>query len=70
MSRRRVNANFTEQTYSTLEELSAKTGHSMSEVLRDSIAVYKWFIDARAQGLHVLVEGPRGSVRELIDIHG
>lgn len=51
-----------------LENLSATTGVSMSEVLRRSIAMYGWFLETRAQGGHVLVERGNGTVREVISV--
>lgn len=66
--RRRVNVNFSEQAFRTLETLSTQTGHSMSEVLRDSIAFYRWFTEVRAQGGRILVENRDGAQRELISL--
>ena len=65
---RRVNVNFSDQAYKTLERLARDTGKSMSEVLRDSIALKSWFEQTRAAGGHVLVEHPDGKVREVISV--
>ena len=62
---RRVNVNFSDQAYRTLEALATRTGRSMSDVLRDAIQLEKWLADARAQGWHVLLEKD-GRVRELV----
>jgi hypothetical protein len=63
---RRVNVNFSDQAYETLERLAHQTGKSMSDVLRDAIALKAWFEQTRAEGGHVLVERPDGKVREVI----
>lgn len=65
---RRVNVNFSDQAYRTLEALATRTGRSMSDVLRDAIALKSWFEQTRAEGGHVLVELPNGKVREVISV--
>lgn len=65
---RRVNVNFSEQAYQTLEALARLTGRSMSDVLRDAIALKSWFERTRAEGGHILVELPDGKVREVISV--
>lgn len=68
VARRRVNVNFSEQAYRALEDLSTHTGKSMSEVLRDAIALKVWFHETLAQGNRVLVEKPNGSIREVLSV--
>ena len=58
---------FSDQAWRTIEDLSARTGHSMAEILRDAVAMYQWSIEVRAQGGHVLVERD-GHVREVISV--
>jgi len=65
---RRVNVNFSDQAYDTLEELARHSGKSMSEVLREAIALKAWFDRERAEGSRILVERPNGQVREVISI--
>jgi hypothetical protein len=65
---RRVNVNFSDQAYQTLERLARSTGKSMSDVLRDAIALKVWFEQTRAEGGHVLVERPDGKIREVISV--
>jgi hypothetical protein len=65
---RRVNVNFSEQAYQTLEDLARRSGKSMSEVLREAIALKAWFDKERADGNRVLVERPNGQVREVISV--
>jgi len=65
---RRVNVNFSERSYHILEQLARATGKSMSDVLRESIALKAWFEQTRAEGGHVLVERADGKVREVISV--
>jgi metal-responsive CopG/Arc/MetJ family transcriptional regulator len=62
----RVNVNFSENAYRTLEDLADRKGKSMSEVLRDAIALEKWFQDTNDEGGKVLVEQEGGRAREVI----
>lgn len=61
----RVNVNFSENAYKTLEDLAQRKGKSMSDVLRDSIALEKWFADTHEEGGKVVVEKD-GRAREVI----
>ncbi|HEX3433825.1 MAG TPA: ribbon-helix-helix protein, CopG family [Solirubrobacteraceae bacterium] len=61
----RVNVNFSETAYRTLEDLAERKGKSMSEVLRDAVTLEKWFQDANDQGGKVLIEQD-GQSREII----
>jgi hypothetical protein len=63
---RRLNVTFSPSAYATLEKLADEKGKSMSEVLRDAIALEKWMTDAAKGGRKILVEHPDGKVRELI----
>ncbi len=65
---RRVNVNFSDQAYETLEELARRSGKSMSDVLREAIALKAWFDRERAEGGRILVERPNGQVREIISV--
>ena len=64
---RRVNVNFSPQAYSALEQLARQKGKTMSEVLRDAIALEQWFETTRQEGGRVLVERD-GEVRELLKV--
>lgn len=66
MPQHRVNVYFSDQAYRTLEEVAAARGMSMSEVLRESVALARWWTETRAQGGRILVERPNGSVREVV----
>ena len=63
---RRVNVNFSDQAYRTLEDVAAMRGLTMSDTLRQAIALFSWYVETKRQGGRVLVERPDGAVRELI----
>jgi hypothetical protein len=63
---RRVNVNFSESAYRTLEELAKEKGKTMSEVLRDAISLEKWVWDVtQKEKGRILVERD-GKVQELL----
>jgi len=64
----RVNVNFSEQAYRTLQDLAAASGKSMSEILREAIALKAWFERERSDGGKILVERSNGQVREVISV--
>jgi hypothetical protein len=61
----RVNVNFTESAYKELTALAERRGKTVSDVLRDAIALEHWFDETRREGSRVLVERD-GNVREII----
>jgi len=64
---RRVNVIFSQSAYEVLEDLARRKGKSLSDTLRDAIALEKWFEDTRSEGGHVLIERD-GRLRELVKI--
>jgi hypothetical protein len=62
----RFNVNFSEGAYRDLNTLAQRKGKSMSEVLRDAIALERWFDETRREGNKVLVEQPDGRIREVV----
>lgn len=64
---RRINVTFSPSAYAVLAEIAQEKGASLSEVLRDAIALEKFFQDTRREGGKILVERD-GSVRELIRV--
>jgi hypothetical protein len=64
----RVNVNFSEEAWGTLDRLAQRSGKSKSDVLREAIALKAWFEQTRDEGGHVLVERPDGRVREVISV--
>lgn len=56
---------FSDQAWRTIEELSRDTGAPMSEIIRRSLSMYRWYTTARAMGQHVLVER-NGATREIV----
>jgi hypothetical protein len=65
---KRFSVNFSQSIYQVLEELAKIRGKSLSETLRDAIALFKWFEDTRQQGAKILVEYPDGKIREIVPI--
>lgn len=63
--RHRINVNFSDSAYQALTEIAEATGKSMSAVLRDAIALEKWFHDLTNRGGRVLVE-ENGRTKEIV----
>jgi hypothetical protein len=61
----RLSVSFSDPIYVALEQLAAEKGVSMSDVLRDAIALEKWFTETQKQGGRILLERD-GQVRELV----
>lgn len=61
----RINVNFAPSAYEDLKRLADERGQTMSEVLRNAIALEKWFLDARDRGERVMLERD-GKVREVV----
>jgi hypothetical protein len=66
-STRRLNVVFSESAYNTIKDLADQSGKTISDVVRDALALQKWFIDVRRKGGRILVE-ERGRVREILNI--
>lgn len=62
----KLNVSFSENAYATLEKLADEKGKSMADVLRDAIALEKWFTDTTKEGNKVLVERRDGKIREVV----
>ena len=62
----RVNVNFSQSAYETLEHLARRKGTTMSEVLRGAIELEKLVQDEREKGSRLLIEGSTGKVREVL----
>lgn len=64
---KRININLDDATYEELQQLAKRKGKTMSQLLRDSLALEKWFLDIRDQGDRILVErSSTGTAREII----
>jgi metal-responsive CopG/Arc/MetJ family transcriptional regulator len=61
----RVNVNFSQNAYDTLEALAERKGKSMSDIVRDAIALEKWFDETYREGGRLLVERD-GETREIV----
>jgi hypothetical protein len=64
---RRLNVVFSDSAYNTLRDLADRNDKTISDVVRDAIALQKWFNDTRRAGGRILVE-ERGRVREILNI--
>ena len=53
---KRININLDDATFEELQQLAIRKGKTMSQLLRDSLALEKWFMDTRDQGDRILVE--------------
>lgn len=62
----RVNVNFSDDAYEALKEIARSRDKSISEVLRDAIALEKWYEDTKRQGGRVIVELDDGRTREIV----
>jgi predicted RNase H-like HicB family nuclease len=67
LDKRPVKVNFSPRAFAVLEELATEQGKTLSEVLRDAIALEKYVADTRREGGRILVER-EGTVRELLRI--
>lgn len=63
---RRVNVYFSDDAYEVLAEIAHRRGKSVSDVIRDAIALEKWYEDTKEEGGRVLVELGDGRVREIV----
>jgi len=61
-----VNVRFSDQAYRTVQDLAARRGVSMGEIMRQAISVYAWAEEERLQGGHILVEKSNGEIRQLL----
>lgn len=62
---REVNFAISERTMAILEELSTKLNKPIGEILRDAIALEKWYEDLRDHDGRILVEQD-GKIREFL----
>jgi predicted transcriptional regulator len=56
----RFTVSFSDEAHRTLEEIARREGKTKVEVLRDSLALEKWFQDTKASGGRILVERQNG----------
>ncbi len=61
-----IRVRFSDDAYKQLEEISERTGKSIPEILRDALALEKWYEDAIRGGHRVLVERDNGQLHELV----
>ena len=65
-STHRVNVNFSDDAYEALKEIARSRDKSISEVLRDAIALEQWYESTKREGGRVIVELEDGRVREVV----
>jgi hypothetical protein len=65
-STHRVNVNFSDDAYQALREIARSRDKSISEVLRDAIALEQWYDSTKREGGRVIVELEDGRVREIV----
>jgi len=68
--KRRVQFEFSEQTYSAIRKLAERTGEtSMAGVIRDALKVYAWLMDEQMAGRKIVsVDSKDESRRELVPL--
>jgi predicted transcriptional regulator len=62
----RVNVNFSDDAYEALREIARSRDKTISEILRDAIALERWYEDTKKEGGRVIVELEDGRVREVV----
>ncbi len=62
----RVNVNFSDDAYETLKEIARNRNKTISEVLRDAIALEQWYEETKREGGRVIVELQDGREREVV----
>jgi metal-responsive CopG/Arc/MetJ family transcriptional regulator len=64
----RFSVSFSDEAYATLEEIARREGKTKVEVLRDALALEKWFQDTKRSGGRVLVERQNGTGSQLREV--
>lgn len=62
---KRINMNLNKKTYDELEKLAEEKGKTISEIIRDALALELWFEETREEGGRILVER-NGKAREIV----
>lgn len=62
----RCNVNFSDQAWGVLNDLAARKGKTLSDVLRDALATEKWLTDLHDSGEKLIVEKRDGTLKELV----
>jgi hypothetical protein len=67
---RKVQFEFTDETYTAINNLADITGaRSMSAVIRDALKTYAWLIDEQRAGRKILSQDPKThETRELVTL--
>jgi metal-responsive CopG/Arc/MetJ family transcriptional regulator len=62
---KRINMNLSQKTYDELAKLANEKGKTLSEIIRDALALELWFEETRKEGGRILVERG-GKAREIV----
>jgi len=62
---KRLNMNLNQKTYNDLEKLAEAKGKTISDLIRDALALELWFEETREEGGRILVER-NGKAREIV----
>jgi hypothetical protein len=62
----RVNVNFSDDAYNALREIASSRDKTISEVLRDAIALEQWYEETKREGGRIIVERQDGREREVV----
>jgi hypothetical protein len=58
---------FGDPAWRTISDISRQRGIPLAEVIREALSTYRWLLEVRSQGGHVLIERD-GKVREVISL--
>lgn len=61
-----MNVYFSEDAYRALEEVTTRSGKSLTDAVAEAIKLSRYVSEIRVQGGHIFVETASGSVRELL----
>lgn len=63
---KRVNVYFSDDIYVELQKMAKERGKTLSDVLRDAVALEKYAADTKREGGRVLLQSRNGETRELL----
>ena len=62
----RFNAEFSDEAHRQLKELARRRNKTMTDVVKEAIALEMWWAQAKEEGAKVLKEMPDGRLYELV----
>ena len=63
---RRINMNLSKKAYEELEKLAESKGTTLSEIIRDALALEVWIEATKEEGGRILVERKGEKAREVV----